>query len=172
MAKRIVATLLLLMLVFTTVATAFAKTAVSGTRYVTASNGKPVNVRKGPGKSYALAALGRINVGEQVSLKYKDKDKNGAIWYMISYKGKTGWMMGSFLSTKKPSTGGQTQPTVPAKDQCGFGGCTAKATRTYGKWEMTNKRMADGSLKPVEIRNIHVTCEKGHVFGYSEERNP
>ena len=172
MAKRIVATLLLLMLVFTTVATAFAKTAVSGTRYVTSSNGKPVYVRKGPGKSYARTALSSIAVGEKVTLKYKDKDKSGNVWYYISYKGKTGWMMGSFLTTKKPSTGGQTQPTVPAKDQCGFAGCTAKATKTYGKWEPTNKRMSDGSLKPVEIRHVQVTCEKGHIHGYSEERNP
>jgi len=168
MVKRIVAALLLLMLVFTTVTTAFAKTAVSGTRYVTASNGKPVNVRKGPGKSYKLAALGRINVGEQVSLKYKDTDKNGATWYMISYKGKTGWMMGSFLTTKKPSTGGQTQPTVPAKDQCGYAGCTAKAKRTYGEWYTTNVRNADGSLTPRTMRFVHVECEKGHIYGYDE----
>ena len=42
MGKRIVAILLLLMLVITAVTTAFAKTAVSGIRYVTSTNGKAV----------------------------------------------------------------------------------------------------------------------------------
>lgn len=116
MAKRIVATLLLLMLVFTTVATAFAKTAVSGTRYVTSTNGKPVNVRQGPGKGNRLAAIGSIAFGEQVSLQYKDKDSSGNIWYQVSYKGKTvGWMMGSFLTTKKPTPHTHSYSTTPSK---------------------------------------------------------
>ena len=116
MGKRIVATLLLLMLVFTTVTTAFAKTAVSGTRYVTSTNGKAVNVRQGAGKGYRLAPIGSIAFGEQVTLKYKDKDGSGNVWYQVSYKGKlVGWMMGSYLTTKKPTPHSHSYPTTPTK---------------------------------------------------------
>lgn len=103
MGKRIIATLLLLVLVFTSVTTAFAKKEkASGTRYVTSPNYGKVNVRKGPGKEYALTAVASVPFNAQVSLRYVDQDKKGANWYMIDYNGRTaGWIHGSYLTTKK-----------------------------------------------------------------------
>ena len=68
--KRLVALALVIVSVFSMASVAFAytETSVSGTRYITSANGLPVNVRKGPGTGYALAAVGSFPVGTQVTL--------------------------------------------------------------------------------------------------------
>ena len=81
-----------------------AKTAVSGTRYITSQNGKPVNVRKGPGTSYALAAIGTMSVGTKVTLQYKDTGADGKVWYqVINSSNKGGWVRGDFLTSSSPT---------------------------------------------------------------------
>ena len=185
MGKRIVATLLLLMLVFTTVSTALAveKVNVSGIRYVVSDNKKPVNIRKGPSTKKEFTAQGQVPYGAKVTLHQKTVSGK---WYYVDYNGKYGWMQSSYLSTTKPKTLADkakeeaerkankvkeaiekiTKPFI-----CGHNGCTAKATRT-GEWYQTNKKMPDGSLKPMEMREVRVTCEKGHAFSEHEEREP
>lgn len=140
MGKRIIATLLLLVLVFATVTTAFAKKKpASGTRYVISSNYKPVNVRKKPDKDAPLTAVASVPFNAQVTLRYVDQDKKGDNWYMIDYKGRTaGWMHGSYLKEKKHThlytkiisdiTKPSGQRVVITECACG-----ARMTRVYNK---------------------------------------
>ena len=67
------------------------------TGIVTAANGKPVNMRKGPSTTTAL--VDRVPVGAQVAVNsYNDS------WAQIAYRGATGYMMTKFLeiSTAAP----------------------------------------------------------------------
>lgn len=57
---------------------------------VSAENGKPVNLRQGPGTSYAVIAS--VPVGAEVTVL---TDKDG--WAYIRYGAKQGYMMDSFL---------------------------------------------------------------------------
>ena len=193
MGKRIVATLLLLMLVFTTVSTAFAKTKgtkVSGVRYVTAKNGKKVNVRKEPDLgSRRVAVNDQLEVGTQVTLVEKTQDSKGNTWYKIKVNGKTaGWMMGEFLSTTKPKTLADKakeelkKKVEPMKEKildmaksspniCGINGCTAKAEKIFGEWRFAQVKGEHGEYYYRDERYISVVhCEKGHSGGYWQYR--
>lgn len=60
------------------------------TGIVTAANGKPVNMRKGPSTTTAL--VDRVPVGAQVTVNsYNDS------WAQIAYRGATGYMMTKYL---------------------------------------------------------------------------
>lgn len=84
-------------------ALAYSETPVSGTRYITASNGLPVNVRKGPGTNYDLASVRNFPVGTQVTLQSKATGTDGATWYkVINSNNAGGWVKGSFLTTNRP----------------------------------------------------------------------
>ena len=61
---------------------------VKGT--VFAGNGKPVNLRKGPGIQYALAD--RLPVGTQVRITGEAGE-----WYSVTVKGRDGWIMKPFV---------------------------------------------------------------------------
>lgn len=58
---------------------------------VTATNGKPVNLRAEPSKKAKV--LTKVKVGEEVKLEPVPESE----WEYVSYKGKTGWMMREFL---------------------------------------------------------------------------
>lgn len=109
--KRLVALALVIVSVFSMASVAFAytETSVSGTRYITSSNGKPVNVRKGPGTGYELAAVGTFPVGTQVTLLSKATGtSDGKIWYnVVNSSNKGGWVRGDFLTTNSGNTSGQ-----------------------------------------------------------------
>lgn len=86
--------------IFTTTALAYTETAVSGTRYITSSNGNPVNVRTGPGTSYSLAAVGRFETGTKVTLHAKATGTDKKVWYRVTNSaGKGGWARSDFLTT-------------------------------------------------------------------------
>ena len=68
---------------------------------VTSENGKPVNLRKAPSTSSAL--VDRVPVGEEVAVTGYD----GA-WASLSYKGRAGYMMTSFLTPSAPAPDGVT----------------------------------------------------------------
>lgn len=100
--KTVVSLILVLIAVFAlaTTALAYTETSVSGTRYVTSSNGNPVNVRTGPGTSYSLAAVGRFETGTKVTLHAKATGTDGKTWYRVTNSaGVGGWIRGDFLTT-------------------------------------------------------------------------
>lgn len=108
--KKIVAFVLVLISVFVVANTALAytETPVSGTRYITSANGNPVNVRTGPGTSYALASVGKFSVGTQVTLQAQAKGTDGNTWYkVVNSSNKGGWVRQDFLTTSSGGTGGQ-----------------------------------------------------------------
>lgn len=67
-------------------------TKISETKYTKCS----LNVRSGPDTSYKK--LGTLSEGEKVSITGEVNDK----WLQISYKGKIGYISGSFLTSSKP----------------------------------------------------------------------
>lgn len=104
--KKILALALVVMsvLAISIPALAYTETPVSGTRYITASNGLPVNVRKGPGTNYALANVGSFPVGTQVTLQSKATGTDGATWYkVVNSSNAGGWVKGTYLTTDHPS---------------------------------------------------------------------
>ena len=64
--------------------------------YVTSPNGKPVNLRSGPGRTYA--EVGEAAVGKDVTLLTR-----GNIWSKIRIDGSECYIMTKFLSSSKPS---------------------------------------------------------------------
>ena len=74
-----------------------------------AENGKPVNFRKQPGASGALA--GRIPVGESVEVYEKGPD-----WCFCQWKGQTGYVMTRFLNFGERVPGVDPDP-APAPDR-------------------------------------------------------
>ena len=187
MGKRIVATLLLLMLVFTTVSTALAveKVNVSGIRYVVSDNKKPVNIRKGPSTKKEFTAQGQVPYGAKVTLHKKTVTGK---WYYVEYNGKYGWIQSSYLSTTKPKTLAdkakeELQKKVePMKEKildmaksspniCGINGCTAKAEKIFGEWRFAQVKGEHGEYYYRDERYISVVhCEKGHSGGYWQYR--
>lgn len=109
--KRLVALALVIVSVFSMASVAFAytETSVSGTRYITSKNGYPVNVRKGPGTDYELAAVGTFAVGTRVTLISKATGTDdGKTWYnVVNSNNKGGWVRSEFLTTNSGSTSGQ-----------------------------------------------------------------
>ncbi len=87
--------------------------------YVTASNGKRVHMRTGPGKSYA--SMGLINLGTQVTVL-----NHGSTWDYIQIGSSTGYMMNSFLTTN-PS------PYVPPTPVVITGVSLSSANPTVGQ---------------------------------------
>lgn len=68
------------------------------TGIVTAANGKPVNMRKGPSTTTAL--VDRVPVGAQVTVSsYNDS------WAQIAYRGATGYMMTKYLEISAAAPG-------------------------------------------------------------------
>ena len=54
-----------------------------------------VNVRKGPGKDYAI--MGTLDCGVMVSyLGSKKTDSRGVAWYKINYNGQVGWVSSKY----------------------------------------------------------------------------
>lgn len=108
--KTIVSLALVLLGIFAlmTTASAYTETPVSGTRYITSSNGGDVNVRTGPGTGYALAPVGRFAVGTQVTLQSKATGTDGDTWYkVVNSSNKGGWVKGIYLTTNSGNTEGQ-----------------------------------------------------------------
>lgn len=66
------------------------------TAYVTSANGKGVNLRKGPGKSYS--SIGTYAVGTQVTVL-----QHNATWDYIQVGSRTGYMMNQYLTRTMPS---------------------------------------------------------------------
>ena len=101
---KLMALALAIVSVFAFATPAAAKTAVSGTRYITSANGNPVNVRIGPGTNYALAPIGTMPVGTKVTLQYKDTATDGTTWYeLVNSNNKGGWVRSDFLTSTSPT---------------------------------------------------------------------
>lgn len=83
-------------------------TSVTNTRG-TVSEG-PLNVRKGPGTSYAK--LGSIAEGKTFAVTGKAKDKNGDYWYRLTYSGKTGFVHSDYVTTRKTDNDGNYKPVT------------------------------------------------------------
>ena len=66
----------------------------SGTvKYVTSSNGEPVNLRRRASTKTSLMA--RMPVGSKVTVL-----SSGSVWTRVLYDGKDGWVMTKFLKSK------------------------------------------------------------------------
>ena len=103
--KKLIALALVIVsvLAVTIPAMAYTQTPVSGTRYITSSNGNSVNVRTGPGTGYNLAPVGSFPVGTQVSLQFRATGTDGATWYKVVNSNNTGgWVKGNFLTNNHP----------------------------------------------------------------------
>ena len=80
---------------------------------VTSPNSKPVNTRKGPGKTYALSKAGKLNPGTPVQILKTQKgwcyikttDANKATWYC--------WIMETYLREVQPTAQPISQPPAP-----------------------------------------------------------
>ena len=80
----------------------------SYTAYVTSSNGKGVNLRRGPGNGHS--ALMKVPFGAQVTVL-----EHTSNWDKVQYNGKTGYMQNKFLQLTKPAGAPDITPTpVPA----------------------------------------------------------
>lgn len=105
---RILAIALVAMSIMATAITsamAYSETPVSGTRYITSSNGGNVNVRTGPGLKYRKAAVGSFSVGTKVTLKAKANDTAGNTWYKcFNDNNEGGWVRGDFLVMSPSNT--------------------------------------------------------------------
>lgn len=71
------------------------------TGIVTAANGKPVNMRKGPKTTAAL--VDRVPVGTEVEVKSYDES-----WAQIVYKGAVGYMMTKYLEISEAAPEGDS----------------------------------------------------------------
>ena len=183
MGKRIVATLLLLLLIFAVVSTALAveKVNVSGTRYVDTKGKGPVNIRKGPSTKKEFTALREVPDGAMVTLH---KMTVTGKWYYVDYKSNYGWIQASYLSTTKRKTlvdKAKEEAEKKAKKMkeainkitspyfCDYDGCNAVIVeRLYGKPYTTNKKNADGSWSPITLRPVHKVCANGHAYNVDE----
>ena len=80
---------------------------------VTSPNSKPVNTRKGPGKTYALSKAGKLNPGTPVQIlktqkgwcQIKTTDANQATWYC--------WIMETYLREVQPTARPISQTPAP-----------------------------------------------------------
>ena len=68
-----------------------------------------VNVRNKP--SSKGKKLGTLRFAQKVKVTGQDKNTG---WYQIKYKGKIGYVSGSYLSTSKPSSGSTSKPSKPS----------------------------------------------------------
>jgi uncharacterized protein YgiM (DUF1202 family) len=112
MNKRIlslVAVMALLMTMFAFSAPAFARSAPTSNYYAYSccGNGKPLNVRSGPGKEYDV--IGKIPYGEEM-LVYQNLD-NG--WAELYWGSVPGYVMTSLISSNKP--GPYVPPVTPTE---------------------------------------------------------
>ena len=78
----------------------FSVTSVSNTKG-TVTDG-PLNVRKGPGTGYA--ELGSLSKGKTFAITGKTTDKNGKLWYRLTYSGKTGYVISTYVKAVKTAT--------------------------------------------------------------------
>ena len=70
---------------------------LSGTVYVTCPNKGSVNVHTHPGMGYANAYRVRYGYAVQVEEKVDDS------WYKISYGGRSGYILGEYLTSSRPA---------------------------------------------------------------------
>ena len=68
-----------------------------------------LNVRSKP--SSKGKKLGTLRFAQKVKVTGQDKNTG---WYRITYKGKVGYVSGSYLSTSKPSSGSTSKPSKPS----------------------------------------------------------
>lgn len=73
------------------------------TAYVTNPNGRTVNLRRGPGKSYAV--ITEYKPGTKIGVLSK-----GTSWSKIEVNGVTGYMMNEYITTKKPAAAASPKP--------------------------------------------------------------
>lgn len=110
--KKLALLIALLMIISIAVPVSAAKVSVSGERYITSENGKPVNVRSKPDINSNLAPVGRFTVGTKVTLKYRDTDNKGNIWYDVrNSSNRGGWVRSDFLTENNPNP--LPTPTTP-----------------------------------------------------------
>lgn len=83
-------------------------TSSTSTAYVVNPNGKKVNLRTQPSKSGSV--ITEVSPGTEVKVV-----EHGSSWDKIEVGGKTGWMMTSYLSSKKPDPAPSSKPIPDTK---------------------------------------------------------
>lgn len=61
-----------------------------------------LNVRTGAGTEYSK--VGYLTYGEQVTITGESKDKNGGVWYKVSYSGGSGYAASNYITVSKKNT--------------------------------------------------------------------
>lgn len=80
-------------------------TSLSNTKGTVTTQKDPLIVRSGPGKGYTK--LGTLAKGKTFIVTGKTTDSSGAVWYVFSFNGKTGYVSSSYVkieSTSAPIT--------------------------------------------------------------------
>lgn len=62
-----------------------------------------LNVRTGAGTEYSK--VGYLTYGDTVTITGEGKDKNGGVWYKISYSGISGYAASNYITVSKKNTG-------------------------------------------------------------------
>ena len=112
-----------------------------------------VNVRNKP--SSKGKKLGTLRFAQKVKVTGQDKNTG---WYRITYKGKIGYVSGSYLSTSKPSSGSTSKPSSGSTSKPSNGGSTSKPST--GK-PSTSKPSKPSTSKPSNDSMYETDCATG-----------
>ena len=110
----------------------------SYTAWVTCPNHGSVNVHSGAGMGYSNAY--RVRYGWQVTVL----NQVDSSWYKISYNGKTGYILGTYLTGAKPADAPETNPDPAPATTTATQTYPYTATVTCTEGEKVNVRMGAG----------------------------
>ena len=103
-----------------------------------------VNVRNKP--SSKGKKLGTLRFSQKVKVTGQDKNTG---WYQIKYKGKIGYVSGSYLSTSKPSSGSISKPSSGSSNSNkGSGSSSGSTSKPSTGKPSTSKPSKPSTSKP------------------------
>ena len=113
-----------------------------------------VNVRNKP--SSKGKKLGTLRFSQKVKVTGQDKNTG---WYRITYKGKVGYVSGSYLSTSKPSSGSTSKPSSGSTSKPSSGGSSSSKPSTSKP--STSKPSSGSTSKPNNDDRYETDCVPG-----------
>ena len=113
-----------------------------------------VNVRNKP--SSKGKKLGTLRFSQKVKVTGQDKNTG---WYQIKYKGKIGYVSGSYLSTSKPSSGSTSRPSSGSTSKPSSGGSSSSKPSTSKP--STSKPSSGSTSKPSNDDRYDTDCVVG-----------
>ena len=122
-----------------------------------------VNVRNKP--SSKGKKLGTLRFSQKVKVTGQDKNTG---WYRITYKGKVGYVSGSYLSTSKPSSGSTSKPSTskPSTSKPSNGGSSSSKPSTSKP--STSKPSKPSTSKPSNDSMYETDCAGWSTDGQAD----